>query len=229
MNDIYQQKITTLAKEFNYAVDFYNSFDGPTSLASSIGDYEIIYGHPPPSLLQNAHSLRWICSDFAGIEGYLDDRLFPHPGILLSNSSGAYGAAISEHIVMVSLMLLRRMQEYQVLLAKREWPDLTPIRSIIGSQVVIVGTGDIGSNTARRMKALGANVTGVCRSGKSNEKSFDKVVCVDQIEEQLKEADLLILALPETNETKGIDSNDEKVCICCKRWKRKCNRPRSTC
>ena len=45
----------------------------------------------------------------------------------------------------------------------------SPIRSIIGSHFVLLGTGDIGSNTARRLKALGARVTGVCRSGVSDE------------------------------------------------------------
>ena len=39
----------------------------------------------------------------------MDESIYPHPGVLLSNSSGAYGITIAEHIIMVTLMLLRRM------------------------------------------------------------------------------------------------------------------------
>lgn len=207
MNDTYRQKINTLASSLGYSVDYYNSSEGPDQLSSTINEYDIIFGHPPPTVLSNASSLRWLCSDFAGIEKYLDDRLFSNGTVLLSNSSGAYGTAISEHIIMVSLMLLRRMPEYESFISKKEWPSssLTPIRSINGSHVVIVGTGDIGSNTARRMKALGASVTGVSRSGKQID-GFDNVLNVEKIDEILPFADIIVLALPETPKTKGLMS-----------------------
>lgn len=207
MNDNYKQKINTLASSLGYAVDYFNSLEGPSQLSSTASDYEIIFGHPPPGILASFKSLRWLCSDFAGIEVYLDDRLFPNDTVLLSNSSGAYGTAISEHIVMVSLMLLRRMPEYQSTIARREWTSFSPIRSINGSHVVIVGTGDIGTNTAVRMKALGAKVTGVSRTGKSgDDSSFEKVVKVDQIDDVLPDADIVVLAVPETKMTKGLMS-----------------------
>lgn len=209
MTDKYCQKINSLATSLGFSVDYYNSSDGHQLLESAISDYEIIFGHPQPSILKSATNLRWLCSDFAGIEGYLDDRLWPNPNCLLSNSSGAYGAAISEHIVMVSLMLLRRMPEYQANLSLKKWIRLSPIGSINGSHVVMLGIGDIGTNTARRMRALGATITGVCRSGKSNEKDlFEKVVSVSEIESVIGRADLLIMSLPETNETKGILSRE---------------------
>ena len=138
----------------------------------------------------------------------LEDSLWPSPDCLLSNSSGAYGPTISEHVLMVLLMLLRRMPEYQADLRERRWSFYSPIRSITGSRIVMLGTGDIGANTARRLKALGASVTGVCRSGRSGEAAFDRVVPIGALDSVLPEADALIMALPATGETAGILSRE---------------------
>lgn len=206
MNGRYRRQLETAAEKAGFAADFFDSGSG--ALAPRIGDYEVIYGHPDPAWLKRADRLRWLCSDFAGVEKYLDEAIWPSPDCLLSNSSGAYGPAIAEHTVMALLMLLRRMPEYQAALAERRWPCLTPIRSLAGSHVVMLGTGDIGSNTARRLKALGASVTGVCRSGQSEEPSFDRVVSAARLDEVLPQADALVMALPATAETRGILSRE---------------------
>ena len=204
MNDAYRQRIDSTAKSLGFIPEYYDGACDEARLAAAIGEYEIIYGHPTPKLLKNARKLRWLCTDFAGVELYLDPAVWPDPACLLSNSSGAYGPTISEHIIMVLLMLLRRMPEYQAALADRQWPYYTPIRSITGSRIVMLGTGDIGSNTARRLKALGAEVTGVCRSGQSREPAFSHVVPTAELEAVLPQADAIILALPATAETAGI-------------------------
>lgn len=205
MTKDYRRRIDKTAEALGFTVSYY---DSEAALAEDIGRHEVIFGHPAPGLLQQAGSLRWLCSDFAGVEKYLPEEVWPRPDCLLSNASGAYGPAISEHIVMVLLMLLRRMPEYQAAMSRREWPYFAPIRSITGSHAVLLGTGDIGSNTARRLKALGARVTGVCRSGKAKESAFDRVLPLTDLESVLPEADMLILALPATAETAGILSRE---------------------
>lgn len=197
----HRQRIDNAAAGLGFSVDY---FETPEEMIPSIEDYEIIYGHPAPEIVAKAKNLRWLCSDFAGIEKYLPDEVWPSDHCILSNSSGAYGPTISEHIIMVLLMLLRRMPEYEADLARREWTFHAPIRSIIGSHFVLLGTGDIGSNTARRLKALGASVTGVCRSGKCSESAFDRVVPLSELDRVLPSADALIMSLPSTAETQGI-------------------------
>lgn len=205
MNEIYRARIDALAGELGFSVSYY---DGPGDIAGDIGSYEVIFGHVDPSVLKNAKNLRWLCSDFAGVEKYLPDGLWPRPDCLLSNASGAYGPTISEHIIMVLLMLLRRMPEYSADLARRKWTYYAPVRSIIGSRVVLLGTGDIGRHTARRLKGLGAAVTGVCRSGKSGDPAFDQVVPISELDSVLPQADALVMALPATPETAGILSRE---------------------
>ena len=81
---------------------------------------------------------------------------------------------------------------------------MEPIRGIIGSHVVLLGCGDIGSNTARRLKAMGARVTGVCRSGKSEESAYDAVYSNEQLAEVLPTADALVMSLPATPATEKL-------------------------
>ena len=96
-------------------------------------------------------------------------------GAILTNSSGAYGRAISEHIIMVSLMLLRRIPEYEKIIDNREWKQHLPVRSIAGSNIAIIGTGDIGTTAAKKFRALGAGkVIGFSRSGRAKG-PFDEV------------------------------------------------------
>ncbi|MBR2132510.1 MAG: D-2-hydroxyacid dehydrogenase [Oscillospiraceae bacterium] len=201
----HRQRIDTAAAELGFTVDYY---DTPEAMLPAITEYEIIYGHPAPEIVRQASNLRWMCSDFAGIEKYLDESIWPSPDCLLSNSSGAYGPTISEHIIMVLLMLLRRMPEYSADLSERKWTFYAPIRSIIGSHIVLLGTGDIGSNAARRLKALGAHVTGVCRSGVSSEPAFDRVLPLSELDSVLPTADALVMSLPATSETVGILSRE---------------------
>lgn len=197
----HRSSISTAAAALGYAVDYY---DAPEDMIPRIEEYEIIYGHPAPEIVTRAKNLKWMCSDFAGVEKYLPDEVWPHADCLLSNSSGAYGPTIAEHIIMVLLMLLRRMPEYEKDLAERRWTFHAPIRSITGSHFVLLGTGDIGANTARRLKALGASVTGVCRSGRSTEAAFDRVLPLSELDRVLPTADALIMSLPATKETVGI-------------------------
>ncbi|MBE6940625.1 MAG: D-2-hydroxyacid dehydrogenase [Ruminococcaceae bacterium] len=205
MNDTFRSQIEAAANSLGFSVEFCAD---RAELAAQIREYEVVYGHIPPELLKQATKLRWLCSDYAGIEKYLPDAVWPSADCLLSNSSGAYGPTISEHIVMVLLMLLRRMPEYQTELAQRQWTYHTPIRSVIGSHIVLLGTGDIGCNTARRLKAMGASVTGVCRSGKCEEPAFDQVLPISELESVLPQADALIMSVPFTSATAGILSRE---------------------
>ena len=66
--------------------------------------------------------------DASGIARPLEDPgLFANPDCLLTNSN-CYGVTIAEHVVMVLLMLLRRMPEYEEVVRSRGWSNQLPIR-----------------------------------------------------------------------------------------------------
>ena len=166
----------------------------------------------PPKELKAATALRWFCCSYAGMDQWKDDALYHSPEVMLSNSSGAYGVTISEHMVMVTLMLLRQMPAYLDAARAHRWAAPAPVRSIHGCRVTILGTGDLGGNIARRMRGMGAEkIIGLSRSGKAREAGiFDETYPISQLDRLLSDAELLVMALPNTPETVNI-LNRERI------------------
>ncbi|MBR0368791.1 MAG: D-2-hydroxyacid dehydrogenase [Clostridia bacterium] len=157
------------------------------------------------ALLPRAPKLKWLCVPFAGVDAYLKPALEDRRDILLSSSSGAYGVTIAEHIVMVTLMLMRRQMEYTEVVRRGGWRRDLPIRAIHGSRIAVLGAGDIGREAAVRLRAFApASIVGVNRSGRNPGDIFDAVVPVDALDDLLPRVDLLIMALPGTPETRHI-------------------------
>ena len=198
----HQRQIEAVAAKHGYTVDYYMDGVLPEERA---GEYEIVYGMPARTDLKGMTQLKWFCASFAGVDRYVDEALYPHEGVLLSNSAGAYGVTIAEHLIMVTLMLLRHADTYLHHADAHRWGPVMPMRSIIGSTITVLGTGDIGTNFARRAKALGAKtVRGVRRSKKPCDPAFDEVHTLDGLDAVLPQTEILVMALPNTSETVGI-------------------------
>ena len=74
---------------------------------------------------------------------------------------------------------------------------------IAGKNIVLVGTGALGSSMAKLVEPLGANIIGVNKKGKSVE-GCSQILTIDKLDTVLPKADILYLALPETPETKNL-------------------------
>ena len=199
--------IKETCSRYGYDVTFVFSEDEADRYVAGKGgaslDFEVAY-LTNARLLPLMKELRWCQTANAGVDNLLKTGLFDSGDIILTNSSGAYGLAISEHIMMVTLMLLRRMPEYIDRMAARQWKNGLAIRSVMGSNIAIVGTGNLGSTAAEKFKALGAAcVTGFSRSGKAAE-PFDLVYKMDEFTENVSEADVVVMCVPETPETIGL-------------------------
>lgn len=176
-------------------------FDTEEEALPALADAEIIFGQFP-SLAGKAPVLRWLCTPFAGVDPFMTPGVFASPEAVLTNSSGAYGVTISEHVVMLALEMLRRQPEYQEIVKRREWIRNLPVRSLKNSRITLLGTGDIGQETAIRLRAFGpACMTGVNRSGKNPENLFDRILRTDGLSSVLPETDILIISLPGTKDT----------------------------
>ena len=132
----HKQQIEAAAAKCGYAVDYYLDGVLPRERA---GEYEIVYGMPDRSALKDMTQLKWFCASFAGVDRYVDEALYPNSAVLLTNSAGAYGVTIAEHIIMVTLMLLRQMQPIQEAVRRREWLPPLPMRSICGANITMLG------------------------------------------------------------------------------------------
>ena len=133
------------------------------------------------------------------MDHFLSAGVLSPPKPLLSNSSGAYGVAISEHSVMVALEMLRRQTDYTEIVRRREWIRDLPVQSLRDSRITLLGTGDIGREAALRLRAFGPRcLLGVNRGGSNPRGLFDRVLPVGKLDTAL------ILSLPGTAETRGL-------------------------
>ncbi len=182
--------------------------DSEDEIPEAYRDAEVLYGFGVKTAAKSL-DLKWMCVPSAGVEYLLRPSAFANKDCILTNSSGSYGVGITEHIMMVTLMMLRNFTEVFKQSVAGKWGSRVPQRSLKGMRITVLGTGDIGSTFARCVKAFEpACITGVCRSGNCDESAFDRVCKSSALDEILPETDLLILCLPATPETQGILSGE---------------------
>ncbi len=162
---------------------------------------EVLYAHSLDLLRSAPASLKWYCCSYAGVDPYCKaPSVFANPDCMLTNSN-SYGVTIAEHVVMVTLMLLRRIPEYEAVVRDRGWSNQLPIRSIRDNEFTLLGTGNIGVNVAERLRGMGAaRITGLSRSGRAVP-GFDAVYPISRLDEVLPSVKVLIMSLPSTPET----------------------------
>lgn len=164
---------------------------------------EVILGNLPAGLLKSAEKLRWLQLNSAGAESYTKPGVLPE-GVRLTNASGAYGLAISEHMVAMVLCQMKKLPGYLAHQAQGAWQDEGPVRSVVGSKTLVVGMGDIGSEFAKRMHALGGQVVGIRRSQAQKPAYVERLCQMDALETLLPEMDIVAICLPGTEQTKHL-------------------------
>lgn len=201
LTEAHKARIRETAEDLGFTPHFF-TLDQFEEAKTCLQGCEILYAHNPELLRAAPASLKWYCCSYAGVDPYCKDpSLFANPDCLLTNTS-CYGVTIAEHVIMVLLMLLRRMPEYEEIVRNRGWNNQLPIRSIRDNAFTILGLGNIGVNVAERLRGMGAaRVTGLSRSGAAREAVFDEVLPISALDEVLPRTQNLIMALPGTAET----------------------------
>lgn len=171
-------------------------------------DAEVVYGFGM-GIAKTNKSLKWLSVPSAGVDYLMGEDAFANKDCILTNSAGAYGVTIAEHIIAVSLMMMRGLDHAYSEAINGNWSSPVPQKSLKDARITVLGTGDIGCEFAKRAKAFEpANITGLCRSGKCKEASFDEIYKIDELENILPKTDLLIMCLPATPETLNILSKE---------------------
>ncbi len=161
---------------------------------------DVVIGNVPPAKLALAQKLRFLQLNSAGSNEYAAPGVLPE-GVALCNASGAYGLAISEHILAGVLTLMKKLHLYARNQQRHVWRSEGQVRSISGSTFLIVGAGDIGGALATRAKALGAYTIGIRRTARQKPAFLDEVYAMDALDDLLPRADAVVLSLPKTPET----------------------------
>ena len=170
---------------------------------SSMKEADILLGwqFPTTNIREIAPNLKWIHVISAGVN-HLSPFDWMKNDLILTNSSGVHSKKAGEFGLMSILMLQNQMTKIVTNQKNKEFVTLLS-KPIEGFKVVVVGTGSLGGSMIKHISKLGAEVVGVNRKGNDVE-GCSKVITFDKLDEVLPSADFLYLAVPETEETKGL-------------------------
>lgn len=182
--------------------------DDPTD--EELSEAEIILGMPTANQLRKAKKLEWVQISSAGNEKYMKN--FPD-GVILTNLSGAFGRSMSEFALTMVLNLYKHLHLCRDNQNNAFWHDEGRQKSPRGKNVLLLGAGNIASETAELFKAFECSITAIRRTaGIRAEYPFDRFETLDSLDEELKKADIIICALPETEKTKKL-LNKERLSL----------------
>ena len=196
------EKALENVQEIKDKIEFFIDWD-VDNFNSSMSNSEILltYDFPTNNLKSIAPNLKWIHCTAAGVE-----HLFPfdwtYDDLKITNSSGVHAKKAGEYGLMSVLMLQNHLPKIITNQKNKEFIS-TFGNPIAGKNIVLVGTGALGSSMAKLVEPLGANIIGVNKKGKSVE-GCSQILTIDKLDTVLPKADILYLALPETPETKNL-------------------------
>jgi phosphoglycerate dehydrogenase-like enzyme len=90
---------------------------------------------------------------------------------------------------------------------QRLWQKNREIRELCGSTVAVIGCGSVGTECAKRFRAFGTKILGVDLYEPSDA-VYDRYFNIENIKEALSLADVIVITLPLTEQTKGLFNAD---------------------
>jgi phosphoglycerate dehydrogenase-like enzyme len=118
-------------------------------------------------------------------------------GVVLCNARGAHTPSTAEWAVTAALAAQRDIPAFVRQQDEGRWAAHTA-RSMVGARVLVVGAGDIGRRIGRMLAGFDVELTYVGRTAR------DDVRGTDELPALLPTADVVVLIVPVTDETRGM-------------------------
>jgi phosphoglycerate dehydrogenase-like enzyme len=123
------------------------------------------------------------------------------PGVTLCNGRGIHDASTAELTLTLTLAALRGLPRFVRQQGAREWRGGFE-ESLADKRVLLVGYGAIGAAIEARLRPFECEVVPVARRAREG------VHAIDELPELLPAADVVILVVPLTAETRGLVDGD---------------------
>lgn len=158
----------------------------------------------PQELLRRAPRLRWVQATSSGI-GPLVERLgLAGSSLQITTAAGIHAQPLAEFVLLAALHFAKEMPRMSAWKSERHWERFCG-REVAGSRMTLLGLGRVGSRIAELSGALGIEVTGYRRTpGGEAPARVARVVDTAGLDAALPETDLLVIAVPDTPETRNL-------------------------
>jgi phosphoglycerate dehydrogenase-like enzyme len=157
------------------------------------------------TVLAAAPQLRWIHTPSAGVEHLISAPEFANPKLILTNSVGAHAIPIAEFVLMYMLNHVKQARNLIELAPPEAWrfEDRTQLDELTDKTVLLLGFGAIGQEIAKRARVFGMRVIASRRTNTPTD-GVDQIVTGDDWRALLPEADFVVVAVPLTDQTRGM-------------------------
>ena len=181
--------------------------DAPTLIERMQGAEVVIVSNIPlrKEVLQECKDLKFLNVAFTGLD-HIDQDYCKENNILIRNASGYATTAVAELAVGLMLDVYRQMTEFDFATRKLGTRNNILGRELRGKTVALIGTGAIGLATAKLLKAFGCKLIAYSRS--ERKEALELGIEYLSLEEAVKQADIISLHTPLTNETKNLISKE---------------------
>lgn len=188
----------------------------PPEVLEAIADAEVYCGWGiRPEAFAAARRLRWVHSGAAGVGASLFDAM-RESDVLFTNSAGIYAEPLAEHALAAIFHFSRALDDAVRAQSEARWAQSaltaadSPLKAgpnageLAGAVLAIVGYGGIGSALGRRAHALGMRVRAIRRTPGGLPPELETLGGPEDLPKTLEGADYVVLAAPETDETRQL-------------------------
>lgn len=164
----------------------------------------IFLSHP----IEKFTNLRYIQLTSVGFDRVPMDYV-KEKNIEIHNARGVYSITMAEFAICGVLDLYKQSRFFTENQKNHKWEKHRGLLELFGKTVLIVGCGSVGTECAKRFKAFGCNIIGVDIYPRDDE-NYAVVKPFDELDSALALADVIILTLPLTEQTKRL-INDNRI------------------
>jgi D-3-phosphoglycerate dehydrogenase len=179
---------------------------GQDRIADELPEADIFCGHAkvpvPWDKTVSRGRLKWIQSSAAGMDHCLVPSVVAS-NVTVSSASGVLAKQVADHTLALLLGILRDLPTYFRAQQNREFIR-RPTRDLHGKRVGIIGLGGNGRLLARVLKAFETTIIATDWFPDQKPPHVDEVLPADAVDELLPRVDILILAAPLTEQTRGM-------------------------
>lgn len=122
-------------------------------------------------------------------------------GVTVTNNH-SQAIAISEYVIGQVFAHFQQLAKFKESQEEKIW-KFRPSREMYGTRWLLIGFGHIGQAIAKRLKAFGVEITAIRRSSES-EGLADEVLTLDQLDQALPKADVVVLACTANSKTRNL-------------------------
>jgi phosphoglycerate dehydrogenase-like enzyme len=174
--------------------------------AEALATADAAYGVLTVELLAATTRLRWLQAPAAGPPaGFYYPELVAHP-VQVTNMRDTYTDHVATHTLALVLAMCRGLPRYlrdqQTASCDPDW-DPGAVVPLSEATALVVGTGAVGTEVGRLLGQFGTRVVGIDVRPRDIP-GFAQVLGIDALDEQLAQAELVILTVPHTPDTEGM-------------------------